>query len=73
VILLYTPVALVIFFLAGDVHLWMGLVLAAGNMAGAWLGTKIAVKWGAAFIRWVVLAAILAASVKLIVDAIGAV
>jgi len=73
VILLYTPVALVIFFLAGDVHLWMGLLLAAGNMAGAWFGTRIAVKWGAAFIRWVVLGAILAASVKLILDAIEAV
>ena len=29
VILLYTPVALVIFFIHGDVNLWVGLVLAA--------------------------------------------
>ncbi len=69
VILLYTPVALVIFFLAGDVYLWMGLVLAVGNMTGAWIGTKIAVKWGAVFIRYFVLAAILVASTKLILDA----
>jgi uncharacterized membrane protein YfcA len=69
VILLYTPIALVIFFLHGDVHLWMGLLLAVGNMTGAWLGTKIAVKWGAAFIRWFVLVAILVASTKLILDA----
>jgi uncharacterized membrane protein YfcA len=69
VILLYTPVALVIFFLHGDVHLWMGLLLAVGNMTGAWLGTKIAVKWGAVFIRWFVLVAILIASTKLILDA----
>jgi uncharacterized membrane protein YfcA len=72
VILLYTPVALLIFFLHRDVHLWMGLMLALGNMTGAWLGTKIAVKWGAAFIRWVVLAAIVIASAKLILDAVRA-
>jgi uncharacterized membrane protein YfcA len=69
VILLYTPLALLIFFLHGDVNLWVGLVLALGNMTGAWIGTKIAVKWGAVFIRYFVLAAILVASTKLILDA----
>lgn len=72
VILLYTPLALVIFFLHKDVHLWMGLLLAAGNMGGAWIGTRIAVKWGAVFIRWFVLAAILIAATKLIVDSVRA-
>jgi len=70
VILLYTPVALLIFFLNKDVNLTMGLVLAVGNMAGAWIGAKIAVKGGAALIRYVVLAAILAAAAKLVVDAV---
>ena len=73
VILLYTPIALLIFFLQDQVHLWMGLLLAAGNMIGAWLGTKIAVKWGAVLIRWFVLAAILFASTKMIIDAVKAV
>lgn len=72
VILLYTPLALVIFFLHGDVDLWMGLVLALGNMTGAWIGTKIAVKGGAKFIRYFVLAAILVAATKLILDAMKA-
>ena len=72
IILLYTPVALLIFFLHGDVHLWMGLLLAAGNMMGAWFGTRIAIKWGAKFIRYFVLVAILIASSKLIMDAIRA-
>ncbi len=71
VILLYTPVALLIFFLHGDVYLWMGLVLAMGNMAGAWIGTRIAVRWGAVFIRYFVLVAILIAAVKLVSDAVG--
>ncbi len=69
VILLYTPVALVIFFLHGDVNLWIGLLLAAGNMTGAWLGTRIAVKWGAKVIRYFVLVAIIVAATKLVLDA----
>ncbi len=69
IILLYTPLALLIFFLHGDVNIWIGLVLAVGNMTGAWIGTNIAVKWGAVFIRYFVLVAILIASIKLILDA----
>jgi uncharacterized membrane protein YfcA len=69
IILLYTPLALLIFFMNGDVNLWLGLVLAVGNMTGAWIGTKIAVKWGAVLIRYFVLVAILIASTKLILDA----
>jgi len=70
VILLYTPIALLIFFLNKDVNLVMGLVLAVGTMTGAWIATKIAMKGGAALIRYVVLVAILAAATKLIVDAV---
>jgi uncharacterized membrane protein YfcA len=70
VILLYTPIALLIFFLNKDVNLVLGLVLAAGTMTGAWIATKIAMKGGAALIRYVVLVAILAAATKLIVDAV---
>ncbi len=70
VILLYTPIALIIFFLHGDVNLWIGLLLGVGNMTGAWLGTRIAVKWGAAVIRYFVLVAIMVAATKLILDAI---
>jgi uncharacterized protein len=72
VILLYTPIALLIFFLNGDVNLVMGLVLAVGTMTGAWIGAKIAMKGGAVLIRYVVLAAILVAAIKLILDALKA-
>ncbi len=72
VILLYTPVAIVIFFLHGDINLWMGLLLAVGNMTGAWVGTKIAVKGGAVFIRYFMLVAIFIAATKLIIDAVKA-
>ena len=66
------PLALVIFFLHGDVDIWMGLVLAVGNMIGALIGTKIAVKGGAKFIRYFVLVAILGAATKMIIDAVKA-
>jgi hypothetical protein len=69
VILLYTPLALVIFFLHGDVDIKLGLVLAVGNMTGAWIGTRMAVKRGVVFIRYFVLVAILVAATKLILDA----
>lgn len=72
VILLYTPLAIVIFFVHGDVDIWMGLVLAVGNMTGALIGTKIAMKGGAKFIRYFVMVAILGAATKLIIDAIKA-
>ena len=70
VILLYTPLALVIFFVHGDVDIWMGLVLAVGNMTGAWIGTKMAVKRGTTFIRYFVLGAILLAATMLVLDAL---
>jgi uncharacterized membrane protein YfcA len=67
--LIYTPAALLIFFLHGDVHFLMGMVLAIGTMIGAWLGTKIAMKGGAAVIRYFLLGAILVAAAKMILDA----
>ncbi len=70
VILLYTPVALIIFFLHGDVNLWIGLLLAGGHMAGAWLGVKIAVKGGAVLIRYFVLVTIVVATAQLVIDAV---
>lgn len=73
IILLYTPFALGIFIWSGLLN-WhyalLGLLLAAGNMAGAFVGVHIAVKWGAKFLRYMLLAAILLASVKLLIPQI---
>ena len=66
IVFLYTIPALLIFALRGDVIWWMGLVLAAGNSLGAWIGTHFAVKKGEKFIRVVLLLAMLAMAVKLI-------
>jgi len=73
IILMYTPVALAI-FIYSDLLTWnyvlIGLLLAVGNMAGAWIGVNIAVKWGARFLRYMLMVAILLASLRLIVPRI---
>jgi uncharacterized membrane protein YfcA len=43
-----------------------GLILATGSMLGAWIATKIAVGRGTAFVRYVLLIAILGSAIKLI-------
>lgn len=73
VVLLYTPIALAVFIyhnlLTWDYFL-LGLLLAAGNMAGAYVGVNMAVSWGAKFLRYVLLIAILLSAVKLLVPPI---
>lgn len=64
-ILLYTPLALLIFILNDQVDYKLGLILAIGNMAGAWIGSKVAVSWGPKFIRWVLIVALLGSILKL--------
>ncbi len=65
IILLYTPLALLIFILNDQVDYKLGLILAIGNMGGAWIGSKVAVSWGPKFIRWVLIAALLGSILKL--------
>ena len=64
-ILLYTPIALLIFILNHQVDYKLGLLLAAGNMTGAWIGSKIAVSWGPKFIRWILILALSVSILKL--------
>ncbi len=65
IVLLYTPFALIIFILNKQVDYTIGLTLAIGNMAGAWLGAKYAVKLGPKFIRYILIACLILATAKL--------
>ncbi|MBN2521920.1 MAG: sulfite exporter TauE/SafE family protein [Bacteroidales bacterium] len=65
IILLYTPLALAIFIFHGQVDFKLGLILAIGNMTGAWIGTKVAVSWGPKFIRRVLIIALIGSILKL--------
>jgi uncharacterized membrane protein YfcA len=65
-VFLYTPFALAVYMIGNQVDYKAGLILSIGSMTGAWLGTKSAVSWGPAFIRYVLLVAVLVSAVQLI-------
>lgn len=66
IILIYSAFALGIFSLYGQVVWLLGLVLGVGNMAGAWIGVRFAVKRGAKAVRWVIVAAVVASALDLV-------
>lgn len=66
IILSYTAFALAVFILNKQVNYSYGLILAAGNMMGAFAGARVAVKWGADFVRYLLLLTIIVAAVKLL-------
>ncbi|MBN2212788.1 MAG: sulfite exporter TauE/SafE family protein [Bacteroidales bacterium] len=65
-VLLYTPVVLIFFMKENQIDYLLGIILAIGSSAGAYLGTKVAVSWGPKFIRIVLLLAVLVFSLKLL-------
>lgn len=62
----YTWIALLLFILAGDVDFGLGLVLAAGNSSGAYLAARLAVRKGAAWVRWILVVAALVAAARML-------
>jgi len=53
-VLFYAPFSLIVFVYHGDIDYKFGLIHAIGNMIGAYVASKWAIKWGMNFIRWVV-------------------
>lgn len=66
IVFFYAPFTLVIFMLNHQVDYKLGLIVAAGSIAGAWIGARMAVKWGATVVRYILLATLLVASAKLL-------
>ena len=58
IVLIYITFSLVIYIINKQVDITAGLILAAGNMGGAWLGANFAVKGGAKYIRYVLIVAL---------------
>lgn len=56
IVLIYTIFSLGIFFYHKQVDIVAGLILAAGNMGGAWLGVHFQIKGGAKYVRYVLIA-----------------
>ncbi len=65
IVLLYTAFALVVFILNKQVNYTVGLVLAIGNMSGAYVAARYAVRLGAGFVRYILLATLIVASMKM--------
>jgi uncharacterized membrane protein YfcA len=66
IVLCFTAFALIVFALNDQVVWLVGLVLASGNMCGAWVASRLAVKKGTGFVRWVLMAVVLASSLVLL-------
>ncbi|MDR0694954.1 MAG: sulfite exporter TauE/SafE family protein [Prevotellaceae bacterium] len=70
VVLFTTVASLIVFFIYANkvkIHYDVGILQAAGQAAGAWLGVKFATTWKPQIIRWLLIALITAFAVKLLV------
>ncbi len=65
IVLIYTAFALMIFIMNDQVNYTVGLVLAVGNMAGAFVAARYAVRLGARFVRYILLVTLVVASAKM--------
>lgn len=65
IVLVYTIFSIGIYMVHDQINWMAGLMLAAGNMAGAWLGVHFAVKGGARYIRYVLILALIIVIVNL--------
>ncbi|HPE86220.1 MAG: sulfite exporter TauE/SafE family protein [Bacteroidia bacterium] len=59
IILIYTPITLVVFHLSGQINWAYGLTLGIGTMLGGFVASRLAIKKGAGFVRWVLIIVIL--------------
>ena len=65
VVLVFTPLALVVFAMAGKVDWGMGIALAGGNLLGGLIGTHLTVLKGHAWVKRVVVVMIVVFALKL--------
>jgi uncharacterized membrane protein YfcA len=59
IIFIWSPVILVVYLINDQVNLYYGLILSIGNVIGALIASRLAVKQGAGFVRWVIIVIIL--------------
>jgi hypothetical protein len=64
-VLVFTAAALVVFVVNDQVEWMFGLLLGAGQAAGAWTAAHFAVKRGASFVRWFVVVITVGSAVAL--------
>ncbi|GAB4321795.1 MAG: sulfite exporter TauE/SafE family protein [Candidatus Zixiibacteriota bacterium] len=64
IVLVFTPFALVVFLLNDQVNWPVGLVLAIGNMAGALVASRMAVRRGAQFVRVLLIIVVIVSAIE---------
>jgi uncharacterized membrane protein YfcA len=69
IVLVFTAAALVVFVVNGQVEWTLGLLLGAGQAAGAWTAVHFAIKRGAAFVRFAVVVVTIVSAVALFAGA----
>lgn len=65
-ILCFTIFALGIFVYNDQVRWEIGLIMAIGNVSGAWIASRMAVKRGAGFVRWLLMAVVVISAALLL-------
>jgi uncharacterized membrane protein YfcA len=68
IVLIVTVAALAVFIANDQVRWGLGLLLAVGQAAGAWLAAHMAVRRGAAFVRWILITILALSAVALFSD-----
>jgi hypothetical protein len=68
IVLVVTVAALAVFVVNDQVRWGLGLLLASGNAAGAWLAAHMAVSRGAGFVRYVLMGIIAVSALALFTD-----
>lgn len=66
IVLFFTIFALAVFIYNDQVRWTVGLILAIGNMSGAWIASRMAVKRGAGFVRWILIAVVAVSAIILL-------
>ena len=65
IVFLYTPFALTVFILSGEINYLFGFILTVGNVIGAYVASIMAIQKGAVFVRYFLIIALIASSFKL--------
>ncbi len=66
IVLLFTISALIVFLRNGQVNWTVGLILAVGNMLGAWVAARVAGEKGAVWVRRLLIAVVIVAAANLL-------
>ena len=64
IILFSAAVSLVVFIFSDQINYLYGLLLSVGSVFGAYIGSMMAVKKGGGFVRWVIVASVILAALK---------